>query len=409
MFGSTLMFGFLVALVVPFVGQVGQREQLAALLVLPYTLVAANRADGRDSPLWLRSLGGVLAGVGFAIKPFFLAAWIATEMAVAWRRGAFRPGRAEVVIVAAIQMVYAVAIVWLTPEYLTRSVPLARATYWAYGVSPIVIFESGRFWTLAIIGVAAVAAAKWSNRKGPASSYSLTFGAASLGWLAGYVLQQKGWYYHALPATAYGVTALVAGAWECASAIDWRLSAGQLFRPQGLLLAIAALVAGPWAVGEARTKGASAIDQFRYPYPGVVRKMVEIAEQKAIGEPIYLMSTAVWPAFPIVNLARAQWPYSYHFLWPLPALYAGPQASTPYRPLDQQGPLERQFFETVVNDLLRVPPRLLIVERGTSLPAMQGRPFDFVAYFSASAGFRSLFERYQRLGQVNQWEFYERR
>jgi hypothetical protein len=91
-------------------------------------------------------------------------------------------------------------------------------------------------------------------------------------------------------------------------------------------------------------------------------------------------------------------------LWPLPALY---RDGAPYRNLESQGSLERQFFDTVVDDLAHRPPRLLIVERGERMQAMNGRAFDFIAYFSASPAFDGLFRRYRRIGRIDQWEFYE--
>src|SRR5262249_42311575 len=73
---------FLGALLLPFVMWTGQREQIAALLTFPYIVLAAHAAAGSSARRPLAIAIGVLAAVGFAIKPFFLAAWIACELAV---------------------------------------------------------------------------------------------------------------------------------------------------------------------------------------------------------------------------------------------------------------------------------------------------------------------------------------
>ena len=137
--------------------------------------------------------------------------------------------------------------------------------------------------------------------------------------------------------------------------------------------------------------------------------MVQYVESAATGEPIYFLSTSMWPAFPVVNMARAEWPYRYHFLWPIPALYATGSASLPtYRAPDAQSAVERQFFDAVIEDLIRTPPRVLVVDRRADLQAMQGQRFDFVEYFSGSTEFRALMARYRRIGFIGPWEVFER-
>jgi hypothetical protein len=137
--------------------------------------------------------------------------------------------------------------------------------------------------------------------------------------------------------------------------------------------------------------------------------MAELVSTVAIGEPIYALSTNVFPAFPVVNLGRAIWPYHYNCLWPLPALYAGEGVAAPaYRRASEQGAVERVFFDTVVDDVLKTPPRLLIVDRARFKQAMGRQQFDFLEYFSGSPAFRTLLRRYRNLGYIGQWEIYKR-
>ena len=60
----------------------GQRENILLIAVFPYLFAAAAVASGFSLPRAL-SLGiGVLAGVGFALKPYFLILWLAIEFLV---------------------------------------------------------------------------------------------------------------------------------------------------------------------------------------------------------------------------------------------------------------------------------------------------------------------------------------
>ncbi|HYZ34692.1 MAG TPA: hypothetical protein VE684_20710, partial [Crenalkalicoccus sp.] len=71
----------------------GQREHLMAVGALPYLVVAARRADGVP-PGRAACLGtALLAGLGFALKPHFLAIPALVEGYLLWRRGPARAVR----------------------------------------------------------------------------------------------------------------------------------------------------------------------------------------------------------------------------------------------------------------------------------------------------------------------------
>ena len=87
--GATVLFVCL-----PFVKEdFGQREHFAVLLTLPYVLMAA--ATVGSSPRE-QVLAGIAGGLGFAIKPHFLIAWIAVEACAmaydGWPRAPTAPG-----------------------------------------------------------------------------------------------------------------------------------------------------------------------------------------------------------------------------------------------------------------------------------------------------------------------------
>jgi hypothetical protein len=138
--------------------------------------------------------------------------------------------------------------------------------------------------------------------------------------------------------------------------------------------------------------------------------LVQLVSQLGAGEPMFALSTNMAPAFPVVNLAGAEWPYRYHFLWLLPGLYPGATGTPiPYRAPEEQGAREREFFEAVVSDLDRIPPRVLIVDRSRDMQGMAyGRPFDFLRYFSSSPRFVELMRRYRRAAVIGDYVVYDR-
>ncbi len=122
-----------------------------------------------------------------------------------------------------------------------------------------------------------------------------------------------------------------------------------------------------------------------------------------------MLSTSIWPAWPLVNLTGATWPYRCHLLWPLPAFYSGsPAGAGPYHPPHCQGPVEREFFTAVIDDLVAQPPRLLIVDVRQRKQALARGDFDFLEYFSQAPGFAALLSGYTRVGVAGGFVVFER-
>ena len=63
-------------------GDFGQREHLTVIFVLPYVMAAAVRSIGGSLSTTEAVIAGVAGAIGFALKPHFLLAWIAVEVAL---------------------------------------------------------------------------------------------------------------------------------------------------------------------------------------------------------------------------------------------------------------------------------------------------------------------------------------
>ena len=232
-------------------------------------------------------------------------------------------------------------------------------------------------------------------------------GAATLGFWAGYVIQSKGWFYQSIPVLLFGAASLAASVEHLIASLRGFRVARPLPRAGIAVVALIVLVSAKWIRPTALARTREGIAFMRTPYSPMQESLLDELSRRALGEPVYMFSTNLFPAFPAVNLAGVAWPYRYGFLWPLPAFY--PEKGPPgYRKPEAQSPVERRFFETVVNDLLKRPPRLLVVERGPFKQALGSRPFDFIEYFSGSPDFVELMRGYRPVGYVGSLELYER-
>ena len=140
---------------------------------------------------------------------------------------------------------------------------------------------------------------------------------------------------------------------------------------------------------------------FRDPYPASVRQLATDAAA-APGRPIYVLSTSVFPAFPLVNLAGSDWPYRYNCLWPLPGLVQRMgSSSTVVAPSTDR---ERRFVTDIVAQLEMNPPSLLIIDRALTHQGMSSLEVDLFSYFVESPRFSDVMRDYRLLRQIDRWD-----
>lgn len=157
-----------------------QREQIVLLLCAPYV---AGRSPGKGWGV----VSGVMAGVGFMMKPYFLIPLI---MVFALRR---KFGIEERAIVA-MGVAYAVVLIVFFQPYIFEMVPAALMTYWAIYSPWNHLATQVAFISLAGLLVAI------SSESQPAGHPYL---AATAGFTLAAILQQKGFHYHFIPAIGF--------------------------------------------------------------------------------------------------------------------------------------------------------------------------------------------------------------
>jgi hypothetical protein len=376
----------------------GQREHMLAMVLLPYFIIAASGAPLSVSRP-ARIVLGAAVGLVVAFKPYFALYLVVGEATILLRRRDLRlMFRADVMAALAV-IATAVAVTLIAfPEYLAFIVPLGREIYHGYE-QPL----AGVILQFPVLASAAFAAAALliASRLADTAARDLvrTLVAAAAAALAIYVAQHKGWPYHALPALIFATIALGA-------ALVSRLEAGLARRGRpGPALALAAVavlapmaVAMPVWVADIRLRGAE------------IQPLVELVSRATPRRALFLSSHLPF-AFPVVNYAGAEYPYRYHHLLPLPGLYSGydpAAAGAPFRRPDQMGPTEARFFATMVEDALRFPPQLLMVDRRPQFPPLTALRFDFLAYFRQDPRFARLMDGYRYAGRVSGQDVYVR-
>ena len=178
----------------------GQREQIALIGGLPYSLLLARRAEGKGISIRVALLAGLFGAAGFALKHYFVVIPVALEIWLLLRdKKAYRLLRPETAVLAGFALLYGAAVIVLTPDFIRIIVPLVSLAYSGYQVSLVQMFDepAQMLWIAALCCL--VAYSGIARHKPNAQLMALLIGAG--GFLFAYLVQSKGWQYHAIPVT----------------------------------------------------------------------------------------------------------------------------------------------------------------------------------------------------------------
>ena len=400
--GLILLSGF-VLLLMPGI-DFGQREHLLFALVLPYVIVCIARVAGRPVPSALGIGVGALAGVGFALKPQFAVLWPVMEAYLGLRRRPRRLGVSpESCAIAGVLLLYALAILLVTPDYLPM-VRLLGRSYFNYMRLPFVeVALTAPGLPLCLIATLAYAALFRRLRHTHAASILILSMAAS--FLAG-VLQGKGFTYHFYPASAFAVLLLGDIVLDLVRPLVTPVE--RLYAAVATAsLATALLVASGWAV--VRILGRDPIDQRNR---SIVLDLRDAIRRQGEHGSLLILSNNLGSVFPLVRFSGLAWALRFPHFWILAAEYqsqlvrAGPIR---YRSPAEMSPAERYLNDAMYEDLLRWRPDLILVLRpAADRPPNLFRRLNYVGYFSRDSRIAALLSGYGFAEVSGEYEIYRR-
>jgi hypothetical protein len=184
----------------------GQREHIALICFLPLLAVCAARAEGKPVVLHWAIIAGIGAGIVVAIKPHlaFGVLFAATTAAICAR--SWRPVFAvENWIAAALAAVYVAVVFAAFPAFVSELMPLVMMVYVPQKTSLADFLTVGSipFWFASLVIIIAL------KRGAAFSPPFVLLLASSLGFAIAFVIQQKGWAYHAYPMIALSLVGAV--------------------------------------------------------------------------------------------------------------------------------------------------------------------------------------------------------
>ncbi len=259
----------------------GQREHIALIAVLPMLATLAARAQGARPLLWHCLVAGVGAGITVCIKPYFAPAIVLAAAAAALQARSWRLLFVlENWIAAAMVAAYGIGVVVFFRAFITDVMPLLADLYIPVRL-PLAEILTGvpmLLWGAAVLVVLSLR--RGAGRR-PAIPILL---AASAGFAAAYVIQGKGWPYHAYPMLALVLIALdLAGNDRRRRADLAGERAGWRSLGATSALGVVAAVSFVWFSFTADTRAAAAlVERVGPPHPSITM----ISPDLGIGHPL---------------------------------------------------------------------------------------------------------------------------
>jgi hypothetical protein len=178
----------------------GQREHILILFSMPYFLLTALRWENNTVKSRYAVLAGLLAGISFGMKPFFLIPSVLLESYYLLRWRNLRSVlRLENITIAGVLTIYLIVIYFRHSDYLHIVIPLLSQFYYQKFRLPAIemlLSQQACFTYFAL----AFFLIRYSYNSYKTLCSVLAISA--LGFFFTYFIQGQLWYYHALPAFA---------------------------------------------------------------------------------------------------------------------------------------------------------------------------------------------------------------
>lgn len=367
----------------------GQREQLVAILALPYGALLFKRMRGEHVSPGLAFAIGIMAAFGFALKHYFALVPLALEFWFLWQsRSIWHAVRMETLSLGLLAVLYAIAIVIFTPDFFRVIMPMIDAAYQGYEkplIEQLVRIEV-LIWLFATLSYPSIR----RNLHERDRAIGDMLGISAVAFAASYFLQQKGWQYHAIPATVLASLLMV----HCFAAQEDLVKA-LVRHPAAFLAAILFL----------------SIGLGRGPYDSEWAKpMARILAKEQAGTGVMILTVDPRRVFPFMDDYRLVWPSRHFAHWMVSGIA---QAEVKYhgaRLTPELISLSRQVRRQALVDMKCNPPSLILSQIRNSGVVLNPNRFRMTDFFRRDPQFRvylatnyrlewtsKIFEAYRRV------------
>ena len=380
----------------------GQREHLMFVASAPYLIASMARAEGVPPGRTSAIAIGLVAGIFFAMKPYYLAIPAAVELFLLTRRG-WRATFSDPIPWA----IFAVAFGHLVLMYTVFSaygrfvMPMALESYEPIGDASWEQVLTSNVMLPTLIALLIFGAFAIFLTRALAARALLAFG---LGAAVSAIAQAKGWPYHVLPALS---GAILLATFTLSQTIDRYLPISRSGHRLPVAVISATLMVLLYFQAALYTPPFYKQRQYEDSIGGILRHIVE---QNAPHRTIMTLSPGIYPFWPMLNYVHGRMTMRFLTMWVIQGVYADCEDFPAlYNAPDTMGDTEKFVFDAVSEDFANGKPDLLILDTIPGMRRCQGKVFDYLEYFQQNKVFADAFENYEHLMDVDRYKIYRRK
>ncbi len=380
----------------------GQREHIMFVASAPYLFASMARAESAHIRRGSAIAIGLVAGVAFALKPYFLAIPAAVELYLLFRRGwrstLTDPMPWSILAVAVIHLVLMYTVFsaygrFVMPLAVEAYEPIGDAGWWQILTGNVM---APTLLALLVFGVFAVFLTHTL-----AAQALLAFG---IGAALSAIAQAKGWPYHLLPALS---VAILLAALTISQTVDRYLPISRSGHRLPVAVISATLMVLLYFQAALYTPPFLKQREYEDSVGGLLRHIVE---QNAPHRTIVTLSPGIYPFWPMLNYIGGRMTMRFLTMWVLQGVYAtGEDFPALYNPPDTMSDTEKFVYDSVSQDFAKGKPDLLIVDTIPGMPRCQGKVFDYLEYFRQNKVFADAFAHYEHLMDFDRYKIYRKR
>lgn len=368
--------------------ELGQRDHLLVILAMPYLFAITYRLQNGTMTYLTACSIGLLAGLGFAIKPHFLITAILIECYCLYKKNIFYWQRPEVFILWGFVGIYIASIIIFFPDYFSFIVPFSLNHYYAaisapwtsMLVSPLSLFCWLPFLLLVVI----------KPQHQPYQSLSAIFSLALTGYLFAYLSQRNTFYYHFIPPLSLAILLLMI--LFISFLTDFYKHKSAYFFTILLIILFSIFPMRQWYD----------IYQNWAGHKQKINKLTFFMQTYAQHQPVYFLTTTMVYSFPSIYYAKARFSSRFPFLWMLAGLVNQTNNhSTAF--LADKNLLIRMISE----DLNKNKPLFVFVDESEKKPYLVNTSFNYLHYLSQDLTFKNEWKSYQYLTTIEQHGLYK--
>lgn len=395
----------------------GQREHFLVMFMMPYLLLAVLRLQQQTINQWLVIGIGITAGIGFAIKPFFLLAWLIIEFYMVIKTKALKIGfRQESMSCLSVLLLYSISILLFTPDYLIQSKILIEPVYYLNYRSPLLSLLTTNLVIVSTLSLVLYGLIRKRLRYQPLSDL---LALSIISMLVVFFVQQTLWFYHILPVLFFTILLLTLTSvtyLKINNPFKFHQPNFYLFSSLGTIFLLLGLLVYALFIAICNI-----ITSFHLTNTAFSNPIYAIAKTAA-GKPIYIFTSNIATNYPLIDYAHSYSPSAFPCLWLISAAHSLEQVER--NPKKKQQIIQiANYTRTIdINNIIAHKPLFIFVQLQNSLLMIRSNSlftfsyfiktfpaFDFLSFFLQDQRFAQFWQNYQYKGQAGLFAVYELR